>query len=66
MKKMKPNIDWSNVVAYIMMILAIAVGSLVIPWMLQDVEHSRNVEARCKSLGGQMGYSKCYKNGKEI
>lgn len=46
----------SNVVAYIMMILAIAVGSLVIPWMLQDVEHSRNVEARCKSLGGQMGY----------
>lgn len=66
MKKMKPNIDWSNVVAYIMMILAIAVGSLVIPWMLQDVEHSRNVEARCKSLGGQMGYSKCYKDGKEI
>ena len=66
MKKMKPNIGWSNVVAYIMMILAIAVGSLVIPWMLQDVERSRNVEARCKSLGGQMGYSKCYKDGKEI
>lgn len=66
MKKMKPNIDWSNVVAYIMMILAIAVGSLVIPWMLQDVEHSRNVEARCKSLGGEWGYSKCYKGGKEI
>nr|DAS66671.1 MAG TPA: hypothetical protein [Caudoviricetes sp.] len=66
MKKMKSNIVWSNVVAFIMMILAIAVGSLVIPWMLQDVEHSRNVEARCKSLGGQMGYSKCYKDGKEI
>ena len=66
MKKMKPNIDWSNVVAYIMMILAIAVGSLVIPWMLQDVEHSRNVEARCKSLGGEWGYSKCYKDGKEV
>jgi len=28
------------------MILAIAVGSLVIPWMLQDVEHSRNVASR--------------------
>jgi hypothetical protein len=66
MKKMKSKIDWNNVVAFIMMILAIAVGSLVIPWMLQDVEHSRNVEARCKSLGGQMGYSKCYKDGKEI
>ena len=66
MKKMKSKIDWNNVVAFIMMILAIAVGSLVISWMLQDVEHSRNVEARCKSLGGQMGYSKCYKDGKEI
>lgn len=66
MKKMKSNIVWSNVVAYIMMILAIAVGSLVIPWMLQDVEHSRNIEARCKSLGGEWGGSKCYKDGKEI
>lgn len=63
---MKSKIDWSNVGAFIMMILTIAVGSLVIPWMLQDTEHSRNIEARCKSLGGQMGYSKCYKNGKEI
>ena len=63
---MKSKINWSNVVAYIMMILTIAVGSLVIPWLLQDTEHSRNVEARCKSLGGEMGYSKCYKDGKEI
>ena len=66
MNKTKFNINWSNVVAFIMMILAIAVGSLVIPWMLQDVEHSRNIEAHCKSLGGEMGYSKCYKDGKEI
>lgn len=63
---MKSKIDWSNVVAFIMMILAIAVGSMVITWMLQDTEHSRNIEARCKSLGGEMGYSKCFKNGKEI
>lgn len=66
MNKTKFNIDWSNVVVFIMMILTIAVGSLVISWLLQDVEYSRNVEARCKSLGGQMGYSKCYKDGKEI
>lgn len=66
MNKTKFNINWSNVVAYIMMILVIAVGSLVIPWMLQDTERSRNTEARCKSLGGQMGYSKCFKNGKEV
>lgn len=64
MNKTKFNINWSNVVAFIMMILAIAVGSLVIPWMLQDVEHSRNVEACCKSLGGQMGYSKCERKSK--
>ena len=25
-----------------------------------------NIEARCKSAGGEMGYSKCFKNGKEI
>lgn len=63
---MKSKIDWGNVVAFIIMILTIAVGSLVIPWMLQDTEHSRNIEARCKSLGGEWGYSKCYKDGKEI
>ena len=66
MNKTKFNINWSNVVAFIMMILAIAVGSLLISYLLQDTERSRNVEARCKSLGGEMGYSKCYKDGKEI
>lgn len=25
-----------------------------------------NTKARCKTVGGEMGYSKCYKNGKEI
>lgn len=63
---MKSKINWSNVVVFIMMILTIAVGSLVIPWLLQDTERSRNVEAHCKSLGGEMRYSKCYKDGKEI
>nr|DAP23555.1 MAG TPA: hypothetical protein [Caudoviricetes sp.] len=66
MKKTKFNIDWSNVAVFIIMILTIAVGSLVISWMLQDTEHSRNVEARCKSLGGVWGGSKCYKDGKEV
>lgn len=66
MKKMKSKIDWSNVAVFIMIILTIAVGSLVITWMLQDTEHSRNIEARCKSLGGEWGGSKCYKYGKEI
>lgn len=26
----------------------------------------RDIKARCKTVGGEMGYSKCYKNGKEI
>lgn len=26
----------------------------------------KDVKARCKTVGGEMGYSKCYKNGKEI
>jgi len=46
MKKMKSNIVWSNVVAFIMMILAIAVGSLVIPWMLNTVGTSKLVASR--------------------
>ena len=25
-----------------------------------------NTKARCKTVGGEMGYSKCYKDGKEI
>nr|DAS92343.1 MAG TPA: hypothetical protein [Bacteriophage sp.] len=41
---MKSKIDWSNVAVFIVMILTIAVGSLVISWMLQDTERSRNME----------------------
>ncbi len=26
----------------------------------------RDIKAYCKTVGGEMGYSKCYKNGKEI
>lgn len=29
-------------------------------------QNAKNLEARCKSVGDEMGYSKCYKNGKEI
>ena len=31
----------------------------------QEIENM-NTGARCESAGGKMGYSKCYKNGKEI
>lgn len=62
MKKTKFNINWSNVVAFIIPTLVFAAGCLFIAWMVQNV----NTGARCKTVGGEMGYSKCYKNGKEI
>lgn len=62
MNKTKLNINWSNVVAFIIPTLVFAAECLFIAWMVQNV----NTEARCKTVGGEMGYSKCYKNGKEI
>lgn len=59
---MKSKINWSNVIAFIIPTLVFAAGCLFIAWMVQNM----NIEARCKTVGGQMGYSKCYKDGKEI
>lgn len=69
MKKTKFNINWSNVVAFIIPTLVFVAGCLFIVWVLQMSEQeiqNMNTGARCKTAGGQMGYSKCYKNGKEI
>jgi len=66
---MKFNINWSNVASFMISTLATIVGCLFIVWMIQmsDQElQNMNTEARCKTVGGEMGYSKCYKNGKEI
>lgn len=62
MKKMKSKINWSNVTAFIIPTLVFATGCLFIAWMVQNM----NTEARCKTVGGEMGYSKCYKDGKEV
>ena len=43
--------------------LLITVGLRVIGERLDDYIELR---ARCKSLGGEMGSDKCFKNGKEI
>lgn len=69
MKKMKSNIDWSIAVAFIIPALVLVAGCLFIVWIFQMSEQeiqNMNTEARCKTVGGQMGYSKCYKDGKEI
>nr|DAO33709.1 MAG TPA: hypothetical protein [Caudoviricetes sp.] len=30
------------------------------------LERNANAKARCESMGGKIGYLKCYKNGREI
>lgn len=69
MTKMKFNIDWSNVAVFIIPTLVAVAGYLFIVWVIQMSEQeieNMNTYTRCKTVGGEMGYSKCYKNGKEI
>lgn len=70
MKKTKFNIDWVLVgIAVAVSLPIIATASLLLVWESQMNEQeiqNKNTEARCKTVGGQMGYSKCYKDGKEI
>lgn len=35
-------------------------------WVSTEERQISDTEARCKSLGGERGYLKCYKNGKEV
>lgn len=67
---MKTKIDWVLVGIIIAASLPIIItGSLLVTWEFQMSEQeaqNKNTEARCKTVGGQMGYSKCYKGGKEI
>ena len=70
MKKMKSNNSWSDIAIVAITTLAItALFALLIVWEIQMSEQevqNTNTYARCKSAGGQMGYSKCYKDGREI
>lgn len=68
-KGTKFNIDWSLVGILVVMFLPIVALFLFTVWQLQMFEEeaqNKNIEARCKTVGGEMGYSKCYKDGKEI
>jgi hypothetical protein len=70
MTKTKLNIRWIETGIIVVMALPVIVTLvLLIAWTLQMSEQeiqNMNTEARCKTVGGEMGYSKCYKNGKEI
>lgn len=66
---MKSKIDWELVGILVVIILPIVILFLLAAWQFQMSEQeaqNKNTEARCKTVGGQMGYSKCYKGGKEI
>ena len=50
-------------------LIAISCVVALIIFDVSDMVNDRqikDVKARCKTVGGEMGYSKCYKNGKEI
>lgn len=70
MKKIKSKIDWMLIgIIVVASLPIIATGSLLVTWEFQMNEQeiqNKNTEARCKTVGGEMGYSKCYKDGKEI
>lgn len=66
---MKSKVDWETVGIIIVIILPIVALFLFTAWQFQMSEQevqNKNTEARCKTVGGEMGYSKCFKNGKEI
>lgn len=64
------NSSWSDVIFVAIITLTIAaLFALLIAWQFQASEQeiqNMNTEARCKTVGGEMGYSKCFKDGKEI
>lgn len=71
----KPHFSSSNSilrdVAFVAIIALAVVASFVLLCKFaqeaaNQLNENDNTYARCKTAGGEMGYSKCYKNGKEI
>jgi len=64
------NNSWSDVAIAAIIVLAIVAFFVLLDKLEQEaanqLNENDNTYARCKSAGGEMGYSKCYKNGKEI
>ena len=72
---MKNNFSSSNssrsdvVIVAIITLAVVALLALLVAWGAQMSEQelqNKNTHVRCKTAGGEMGYSKCYKDGKEI
>lgn len=64
------NKGWRDVAIVAIISLAIIASFVLLCKFAQEaanqLNENDNTYARCKTAGGEMGYSKCYKNGKEI
>lgn len=64
------NRSWKDAAIVAIIVLAVVVSFALLCKFAQEYTNQLseidNTYARCKSAGGEMGYSKCYKNGKEI
>ena len=55
-----------TVIAFLILLvfaLLLGLGSSISGY---DVDKQSDLSARCRSIGGQIGYDKCFKDGKEI
>lgn len=70
MNKMKSNRSWSDVAIVAIIALVILAFFVLLNKIAQEVanqlDENDNTYARCKSVGGEMGYSKCFKDGREV
>ncbi len=70
MTKTKLNIRWIEagiIVVMALPIIVVLVLLIVLQIQMSEQElQNMNTEARCKTASGEMGYSKCFKDGKEI
>lgn len=60
--KFMKNADPQDVVIVLGVYVLIISIIVFLHWEAQYTD----TKARCKTVGGEMGYSKCYKDGKEI
>lgn len=64
------NNSWSDIAIVAIITLAIAaLFALLIAWQFKMSEQeiqNMNTKARCKTVGGEMGHSKCFKDGREV
>ena len=53
-------------IGVLLSVLLVALFILTNEMSKDKLERNANAKARCESMGGKIGYSKCFKNGKEI